>query len=228
MDEHSEPTDATNGVTTVRDVADETDAELAARFERDVFPLVDALFAGAMRLTRQRADAEDLVQETMMRAYSSFRTFQHGTNLKAWLFRVQANANINGYRKRMRRPAELCLDTIDEWRLCADAGRSPGALRSAEMEVLVSLPDEVIRDALDALPVDFRMTVYYADVEGLAHKEIGAIMGTPRGTVMSRLHRGRSRLRILLADVAADRGYARIRPQADCSVERHLGSARAG
>ena len=192
----------------------ESDVELAARFERDVIPLLDTLFGGAMRLTRQRADAEDLVQETLVRAYAGFRTFQQGTNLKGWLFRIQANAHINGYRKRMRRPAELSVDTTLEWQLVADAGRSPRALRSAEVEVLELLPDNDIRNALDALPADFRMAVYYADVEGLAIKEIGAIMGTPLGTVMSRIHRGRSRLRVLLAGIAADRGYRGAHNQA--------------
>ena len=195
-------------------VPDETDAELGARFERDVIPLLDMLLGGAMRMTLQRADAEDLVQETMVRAYTGFRTFQQGTNLKGWLFRIQANAHISGHRKRIRRPAELPIDTIDDWQLMADAERSPRALRSAEVEVLELLPDDDIRNALDALPVEFRMAVYYADVEGLAYKEISAIMCTPRGTVMSRIHRGRSQLRVLLAAVAADRGYRPVHQQA--------------
>ncbi|NVN49298.1 sigma-70 family RNA polymerase sigma factor [Mycolicibacterium hippocampi] len=190
-------------------VPEETDAEVAARFARDVIPLLDKLFGGAMRMTQQRADAEDLVQETMVQAYTGFRTFQQGTNLKAWLFRIQANTHINRYRKRMRRPDEVPADTIHDWQLAADVERSPTALRSAEVEVLESLPDDDIRNALDSLPEAFRMAVYYADVEGLAYKEISAIMSTPLGTVMSRIHRGRSQLRILLVAVAADRGYFR-------------------
>lgn len=190
-------------------VAPITDAELAALFERDVIPLLDVLFGGAVRMTLQRADAEDLVQETLIRAYTNFRSFEQGTNLKAWLFRIQANTHISRYRKRMRRPDEVPADTIHDWQLAVDAERSPRALHSAEVEVLESLPDEDIRNALDALPEDFRMAVYYADVEGLTYKEISAIMGTPLGTVMSRVHRGRSRLRVLLAAVAADRGYFR-------------------
>ncbi|MGW0159736.1 sigma-70 family RNA polymerase sigma factor [Mycobacterium sp. NPDC003323] len=189
--------------------SDETDAERTARFERDVIPLLDTLFGAAMRMTRHRADAEDLVQETMVRAYASFGTFEPGTNLKAWLYRIQTNAHINGYRKRMRRPAELFLEKFDDRQLGAEAGRSPRALRSAEVEVLESLPDDNIRNALDTLPVTFRMAVYYADVEGLGYKEIGAIMGTPLGTVMSRIHRGRCRLRDLLADIAVANGYGR-------------------
>jgi RNA polymerase sigma-70 factor, ECF subfamily len=191
----------------VADECDETDDELAARFERDVIPLVDTLFAGAMRITLQRADAEDLVQETMVRAYAGFRSFQQGTNLTAWLFRIQSNTHINSYRKRARRPTETLTDTIDDRQLAANAERSPRALRSAEVEVLESLPDSDIRKALDALPEVFRMAVYYADVEGLAYKQVCDIVGTPLGTVVSRIHRGRSRLRVLLADLAADRGY---------------------
>ncbi|WP_193047827.1 sigma-70 family RNA polymerase sigma factor [Mycolicibacterium baixiangningiae] len=188
-------------------VPDDTDAELAARFERDVIPLLDTLFGGAMRMTLKRADAEDLVQETMMQAYTGFRTFQQGTNLRAWLFRIQANIHIDRYRKRMRRPSEVLTDTIYDRQVASDVERLPRALRSAEVEVLELLPDDDIRNALDALPVAFRMAVYYADVEGLTYKEISDIMCSPLGTVMSRIHRGRSRLRVLLAVLAADRGY---------------------
>ena len=183
------------------------DDELTTRFEREVIPLLDRLFTAAMRLTLQRADAEDLVQETMIRAYAGFRSYQPGTNLAGWLLRIQANAHISGYRKRMRRPTETVMSTIHEWQLADYAGRSPRALRSAELIVLESLPDNDIRSALDELPEVFRMAVYYADVEGLPHKEICEIMGTPLGTVMSRIHRGRSRLRVLLADLAAEHGY---------------------
>jgi RNA polymerase sigma-70 factor, ECF subfamily len=196
------------------DERDETDDELAARFEREVIPLLDTLFAAAMRMTLQRTDAEDLVQETMVRAYAGFRSFQQGTNLTAWLFRIQGNTHINNYRKRTRRPTETLTDTIHDWQLAANAERSPRALRSAEVEVLESLPDNDIRKALDALPEEFRMAVYYADIEGLAYKEIRDIVGTPFGTVVSRIHRGRSRLRVLLAELAADRGYLRSQQHA--------------
>lgn len=183
--------------------AEGTDAELAARFEREVMPLMDTLLGGAMRMTLQRADAEDLVQETMMRAFVGFRTFQRGTNLKGWLFRIQANAHISGHRKRMRRPAEVPIDTVGDRQLLDGA---PGALRSAEVEVLETLPDAAIVRALDALPIEHRMAVYFADVEGLSYKQISAIMGTPVGTVTSRLHRGRSQLRVLLRALVDDRG----------------------
>ncbi|MGB3484791.1 MAG: sigma-70 family RNA polymerase sigma factor [Mycobacterium sp.] len=189
----------------------DTDAELAARFERDVIPLLDQLFGGAMRLTRHRADAEDVVQETMVKAYKGFGSFTEGTNLRAWLFRILTNTYISGYRKRLRRPAELVTDEIGDWQLAAEAEHCSTGLRSAEMEALESIPDHNITAALEALPEEFRMAVYYADVEGLPYKEIAGIMDTPLGTVMSRLHRGRNQLRHLLADVAADRGYLRGR-----------------
>jgi RNA polymerase sigma-70 factor, ECF subfamily len=182
---------------------DGTDAELAARFEQEVMPLMDTLLGGAMRMTLQRADAEDLVQETMVRAFAGFRTFQRGTNLKGWLFRIQANAHISGHRKRMCRPAEVPIDTVGDRQLLDGA---PGALRSAEVEVLETLPDAAIVTALDLLPIEHRMAVYFADVEGLSYKQISAIMGTPVGTVTSRLHRGRSQLRVLLRALVDDRG----------------------
>lgn len=189
------------------DRRDDTDDELGSRFETEVIPLLDGLFAAAMRMTLQRADAEDLVQETMIKAYAGFRSYQPGTNLMGWLLRIQTNAHISAYRKRIRRPAETLTSSLPDRQLAADAGRSPRALRSAELIVLESLPDNDIKAALDALPEVFRMAVYYADVENLPHKEICEIMGTPPGTVMSRIHRGRARLRVLLAELAAERGY---------------------
>ena len=187
----------------------ESDAALAARFEHDALPLLDVLFNGALRMTRSRADAEDLLQDTMMRAYAGFRTFQQGTNLKAWLFRILNNQGINTYRKKQRQPPEFLTDKITDLQLACSAGHSSIGLPSAEVEALEALPDTDIKAALQALPEGFRMAVYYADVEGLAYKEIAAIMDIPRGTVMSRLHRGRHQLRTLLADVARDRGFIR-------------------
>ena len=188
--------------------AAETPAERTARFERDAMPLLDQLYGAALRMTRNPADAEDLVQEAYLKAYAAFGSFRAGTNLKAWMYRILTNAYINGYRKKQRQPQQYPTEEITDWQLADAAEHTSRGLRSAEVEALDRLPDSDIKEALQSLPEDFRMAVYYADVEGFAYKEIAEIMGSPIGTVMSRLHRGRKLLRGMLADVAKERGFS--------------------
>jgi len=174
----------------------------SARFVRDVMPLVDQLYRAARRYTRSTADAEDLVQETMVKAYAGFHTFTVGTNIRAWLFRILTNTWITSYRTAQRRPDEVLAADVTDMRPSASQNQS------AELAVLEAMGDEDVRDALQALPEHQRLVVYYADVEGFRYKEIAAILDIQLGTVMSRLHRGRTNLRALLVDVAAARGYA--------------------
>jgi RNA polymerase sigma-70 factor, ECF subfamily len=178
---------------------------LDERFEREAVPLLNELYGAALRLTRNPSDAEDLLQETYLRAYRGFASFEEGTNLRAWLYRILTNAFINVYRKRQREPQTISDSEVEEWYLYDKLG-SQGAAASAEAEVLDSLPDEDVQEALAALPDQFRLAVLLADVEGFSYKEIAEILEVPIGTVMSRLHRGRRALEKRLWDVMRDRG----------------------
>ncbi len=181
-------------------------AELAAIFEEDALPYLDQLYGTALRMTRNSADAEDLVQETFAKAFAAFGSYQQGTNLRAWLFRILRNTYINVYRKSKRQPNSDSAEELTDGQLLDIETRTAGGVRSAEVEALERLGDKDINEALAALPEDFRTAVYLADVEGFSYKEIAEIMETPVGTVMSRVHRGRKSLRGLLTEYAQQRG----------------------
>ena len=182
-----------------------SDPELEGRYEREVLPLLPEMYAAALRLTRNPSDAEDLVQETFLRAYRGFAGFRAGTNLRAWMHRILMNTFINSYRKRQREPQTLSEDEVPEWYLYERM--APGSAEaSAETEVLDAMPDEDVQAALDSLPDQFRLAVLLADVEGFSYKEIAEILDIPIGTVMSRLHRGRKALEKALWEAMTDRG----------------------
>ncbi|GGM14982.1 hypothetical protein GCM10010102_08080 [Promicromonospora citrea] len=197
---------------TERSPAEEDAAARAVRFERDALQYLDQLYSAALRMTRNPADAEDLVQETFAKAFAAFHQYRPGTNLKAWLYRILTNTFINSYRKKQREPQQSQAEDVEDWQIARAASHTSTGLRSAEAEALDRLPDSDVKRALAELPEDRRMVVYYADVEGFPYKEIAEIMGTPIGTVMSRLHRGRRQLRELLADYAAQRGLVSQAP----------------
>jgi RNA polymerase sigma-70 factor (ECF subfamily) len=181
--------------------------ERQRRFEEEALPFLDGMFGAAMRLTRNPSDAEDLLQETFLRAFSAYDSFEPGTNLKAWLYRILMNTYISSYRKQKRSPQTVSSDEVEDFSLYRhiidDGGRTP------EAEVLASIPDEEVKGALDELPEQFRVAVLLADVEGFSYKEIADITDTSIGTVMSRLHRGRKALQKTLWDYARERGLVK-------------------
>lgn len=180
--------------------------DLKERFSQEAMPLLDQLYGGALRMTRNPQDAEDLVQETYLKAYNAFDSFKPGTNLKAWLYRIMTNTYINTYRKKQRRPLVTSAEDVTDSQLYTSSSHDSTGLESAEVEALKNMPNSRISEALNSINEDYRMVVYYADVEGLAYKEIAEVMDIPLGTVMSRLHRGRKQLRELLKDVAHEQG----------------------
>ena len=187
-------------------MADSQQVEHSEQFERDAMPFVDQLYGAALRMTRNPADAEDLVQETMLKAFAAFHQYESGTNLKAWLYRILTNTYINSYRKRQRQPIQAPTDEITDWQLAEASSHMSTGLKSAEAEALDKLPDSDVKDALQALPEEFRLAVYLADVEGFSYKEIAEILDIPIGTVMSRLHRGRKSLQKGLWETVRERG----------------------
>ena len=202
----------------------DNDAELpsgekAARFERDVVPLHEVLYQHALHMCHNHADAEDLVQDTMVKAYSSFHSFAPDANLTAWLYRIQTNTYFDGYRRQLRQPIQCSTNGITEQELAAHARRTSAGPVSAEDEALAALPDTEIMAAMQSLPDQLRAAVYYADVEGFRYQEIADIMGTSHGSVQSRLARRRQHLRRVLVDAAhaGSRGRPRVRDSARCA-----------
>lgn len=178
-------------------------------FEEQAMQHIDKLYAHAMRKTSNTADANDLVQETYLKAFAAFDHFQQGTNIKAWLHRILENTYINQYRKQQNQPFYAPLEELEDWQLGEAESRTATSSRSAEAEAIDHLPASTIKNALQSLPEDFRAAVYLVDVEGYSYQEVAGIMGTPTGTVMSRLHRGRKLLREQLVDYAQEQGIGK-------------------
>lgn len=205
----TEPATEPTSADPVVDPATETEEQRRARFEADALVFLDQLYGAALRMTRNPSDAEDVVQETFAKAYASFHQFKPGTNLKAWLYRILTNTYINTYRKKQRQPQIADGEQVEDWQEAQAESHSSSGLKSAEMVALEHLPDTDVKEALQELAPDFRLAVYLADVEGFSYKEIAEIMGTPIGTVMSRLNRGRGQLRTKLSGYARERGLLR-------------------
>jgi RNA polymerase sigma-70 factor, ECF subfamily len=189
-----------------------------ARFEEQASPFMSALYAAALRMTRNPSDAEDLVQETYLRAYRGFGGFREGTNLKAWLYRILTNTFINQYRAKKRRPDQVDLDDVEDFYIFRRLGglEAADAERTAETEALEGMPDDEVKQALESIPEQFRMAVILADIEGFSYKEIAEILDVPIGTVMSRIHRGRRQLQKLLWDYATEHN---LRPRVETATQ---------
>ena len=181
----------------------------SALFEEQAMEHIDKLYAHAMRKTGNPVEAQDLVQETYLKAFAAFDQFQQGTNIKAWLHRILENTFINQYRKQQNQPFQAPLEDLEDWQMGEAESRTARSSRSAEAEAIDHLPASVVKQALQDLPEEFRNAVYLVDVEGYSYQEVADIMDTPTGTVMSRLHRGRKLLRESLADYAHELGIGR-------------------
>lgn len=190
------------------DRSKETLEQRKARFEKDALVFTSQLYGAALRYTKDTHNAQDLVQDTYAKAFTSFHQFEPGTNLKAWLYRILTTTFINNYRKDQRRP-QISAGEVEDWQLADASSHTSDQGKSAEEEVLENIADKDVKDALAAMPEDFRMAVYLSDVEGFSYKEIAEITGVPTGTVMSRLHRGRKLLRESLSEYAKDRGFGK-------------------
>ena len=184
------------------------------RFVDDAMGFMPSLYTAAMRMTRNPSDAEDLVQETYLKAYRAYGSFQEGTNLKAWLYKILTNTFINTYRAKSRRPMETDIEDIEDLYLFRRLGGLEGSTagRSAEEEMLEHFTDDELKAAIESLPEYFRIVVLLADVEGFSYKEIAEITDVPIGTVMSRLHRGRKALEKALATYGLEHGLVEVRP----------------
>ncbi|WP_130504910.1 sigma-70 family RNA polymerase sigma factor [Microterricola gilva] len=194
--------------------------DLSALFEEQALPFIDQLYGAALRMTKNPSDAQDLVQETFVKAFAAFKQFEQGTNLKAWLYRILTNTFINTYRKKQREPYQGTIDDLEDWQMGGAESTTASSSRSAEAEAIDHLPDSAVKDALQSLPEDFRLAVYFADVEGFSYQEIADMMKTPIGTVMSRLHRGRRMLREMLAGYALEQGIGRATTDTGATAPR--------
>jgi len=213
----SEISKSADNLPAVIDREKESLAERTARFEKDALVFTSQLYSAALRYTKNAHDAQDLVQDTYAKAFTSFHQFEPGTNLKAWLYRILTTTFINNYRKDQRRPL-ISGSELEDWQIADASSHTSNLGKSAEDEVLENIADKDVKDALAAMPEEFRMAVYLSDVEGFSYKEIAEIMEVPTGTVMSRLHRGRKLLKESLTTYAKERGF---------SVDKKSGGAKS-
>ena len=203
----SEISKSADNLPAVIDREKESLTQRTARFEKDALVFTSQLYSAALRYTKNPHDAQDLVQDTYAKAFTSFHQFEPGTNLKAWLYRILTTTFINNYRKDQRRPL-ISGSELEDWQIADASSHTSNLGKSAEDEVLDNIVDKDVKDALANMPEEFRMAVYLSDVEGFSYKEIAEIMEVPTGTVMSRLHRGRKLLRESLATYAKERGFS--------------------